>query len=118
MALLTDEQKQIFDTTLPANFDAQNGLLNPQPLQLTENGGLMVSNRLEFEQLAGTFSRQNLNVPHDEVAQKLEEMRSDLFDQMSAQGYQYAYAYKEFVNLDSATPNRYNLYSICWLSNI
>lgn len=43
MALLTDEQKNIFDTTLPANYDAGDGTLNPQPLNIDETGALVVS---------------------------------------------------------------------------
>lgn len=45
MALLTDEQKQNFDTTFIAQYD-QNGdntLLNPQPLQLDDEGYLKVN---------------------------------------------------------------------------
>jgi hypothetical protein len=45
MALLTDEQKNNFDTTLPANYDAGDGTLNPQPLNVDEEGALVVTNQ-------------------------------------------------------------------------
>lgn len=45
MAILTDEQKLNFDTTLPAQYDqiGDNSILNPQPLQLDDEGNLKVN---------------------------------------------------------------------------
>lgn len=61
MALLTDEQKNNFDTTLPANYDALDGTLNPQPLNVDDegllkvaiNGGSVVSNMTATNEYTG-----------------------------------------------------------------
>jgi hypothetical protein len=120
MALINENIKQNLANNLVANYDADgNGTgINGQPLQVTSLGNLTTSNRLQVDQITATFSKQNLNVPHDEIGSKLEEMRSDLYTQMDTYGYNYAYNVNEFICVDNSTPNRYNCYLVAWLSNV
>ena len=120
MALINENIKQNLSNNLVANYDVDgNGAgVNGQPLQVSSYGNLKTTDRIEYNVVnGGTWSGQYLNVIHDEIGSTLEILKSDLAVVMNSSGLQYAYNFETFVCLDNSTPNRYNVYASCWLSN-
>ena len=120
MTLISETIKQNLANNLVANYDVDGDgtKVNGQPLQVTSLGTLKTADRIEYSIVdGGTWSGQYLNVVHDEIGTTLETLKSDLATVMNSSNLKYAYSFETFIVVDGATPNRYNVYASCWLSN-
>ena len=68
MALLTDAQKNNFDTAFTAQYDdiGDNSILNPQPLQVDDTGSLLVTGTLGASMIAKNDADEQTSVKCDE----------------------------------------------------
>ena len=119
MALITQTAIKNLSNNVVANYDANgdgNGI-NSQPLQVSVNGALITTNRIEISQLEATFSHQALNVLHANVGAEIESMYTQLYNNMVG-SYAYANNLNITIMADVATPAIYNIYMTCTLSNL